>query len=143
MLRSVLSIFAGVAVLTIASFAIEAALGPLLLRAFPNALPSPEALSTNPWVRKLTFFYGAVCVAAGGYVTALIVRRKPVHHAAAMGIFQAVLTIFAMMSSAGNHISRPEWIATATLTMPAAILGGFVYERPKRAQRAERASASA
>jgi len=143
MLRSVLSILAGIAVLTIASFAIEAALGPLLLHAFPNALPNPEALSTNPWVRRLTFAYGALCVAAGGYVTALIARRKPVHHAGAMGIFQAGLTIMAMLSAVGNHISRTEWIITAVLTVPAAMLGGLVYRWRTSDRQLDRTSANA
>jgi hypothetical protein len=49
MIRSVLSILAGIAVLTVASFAIEAALNPLLRRAFPETQPGSEALSSNPW----------------------------------------------------------------------------------------------
>jgi len=68
MVRSVLSVLAGIAVLTAASFAIEAAVDPLLLWVFPQALPSPKALSANQWVRKLTFAYGFLCVAAGGYI---------------------------------------------------------------------------
>lgn len=63
MVRSVLSVLAGIAVLTLASFAIEAALNPLLLQAFPEALPGPEALASNPWVRALMFAYGLMCVA--------------------------------------------------------------------------------
>lgn len=63
MIRSVLSVLAGIAVLTVASFAIETALNPLLIWAFPEALPDPEALSSNLWVRALTFAYGLVCVA--------------------------------------------------------------------------------
>ena len=58
MLRSMLSVLAGIVVLTVASFAIEAALDPLLLRLFPRALPDPAALSTNQWVRTFTFAYG-------------------------------------------------------------------------------------
>ena len=90
--RSVLSVLAGVAVLTLVSFAIEAALNSLLLQAFPDALPGPEALLWNPWVRALTFAYGLMCVATGGYIAARIARRLPVTHAAAMGIIQASLT---------------------------------------------------
>jgi hypothetical protein len=62
MIRSVLSVLAGIEVLTVASFAIETALNPLLIWAFPEALPDPEALSSNLWVRALTFAYGLVCV---------------------------------------------------------------------------------
>jgi hypothetical protein len=48
MIRSVFSLFAGIAVLTVASFAIDDAVEPLSLQVFPQALPGPEALSSNP-----------------------------------------------------------------------------------------------
>jgi hypothetical protein len=128
MIRSLLSVLAGIVVLTAASFAIEAALDPLLLRAFPQALPGPEALSSNLWVRALTFAYGLMCVAAGGYVAARLARRLPLKHAAAMGIIQAGLTIMAMLSPVGNHASRLVWIMTGILTIPAALVGGVVYK---------------
>jgi hypothetical protein len=126
MFRSVLSVLAGIAVLTAASFAIEAAVAPLLLRIFPQALPNPAALSTNQSVRILTFAYGLMCVALGGYVAARIARRLPVRHAAAMGIVQAGLTIAAMLSPEGSHASRLQWIAIALLTIPAASAGGLL-----------------
>jgi len=78
MVRSVLSVLAGVAALTAASFAIEAVVNPLLLRAFPGALPGPAALASNHWVRAFTVVYGFICVAAGGYVSARIARRFPI-----------------------------------------------------------------
>jgi hypothetical protein len=143
MVRSVLSVLAGIAVLTVASFAIEAALDPLLLRAFPEALPGPEALSSNLWVRALTFAYGLTCVAAGGYVVASVARRRPVTHAAAMGIIQAGLTIMAMLSPVGNHASRSQWIITAILSIPAALVGGVVYKGRKPNDGLEKAPASA
>ena len=127
MIRSVLSVLAGIAVLTVALFAIEAALDPLLLKAFPVALPGPEALSSNLWVRALSFAYGMICVAAGGYVAARVARRLPLKHSGAMGIIQVGLTIMAMLSPVGNHASRLVWIMTAILTLPAALVGGVVY----------------
>jgi MFS family permease len=143
MLRSVLSILAGIVVLTATSFAIEAAVNPLLLRAFPQALPGPEALSSNPWVKTLTFAYGFVCVAAGGYATAWVARRFPIKHAAAMGIVQAGLTMMAMLSPVGHHASRLQWVAVAVLSIPAALVGGIVYERRKLDDELEKAPASA
>jgi hypothetical protein len=131
MIRSVLSVLAGIAVLTVTSFAIETALNPLLIRAFPGSLPGPEALSANPWVRALTFTYGWICVAAGGYTAALVARRRPVTHSAVMGIIQAGLTIVAMLSPVGNHASRLQWIVIAILSIPAAIVGGLVYKGRK------------
>jgi hypothetical protein len=131
MLRKILSVLAGIAVLTVASFAIEAVVNPLLLREFPQALPSPAALSTNLWVRLLTFVYGLTCVAAGGYVTARIARRLPIAHAAAMGILQAGLTIAAMLSPEGSHATPIQWIMTAILSIPAAMAGGFLCKDNK------------
>jgi hypothetical protein len=142
MLRSVSSVLAGIAILTAASFAIEAVVNPLLLRAFPQALPSPAALSSNPWVRMLTFAYGLTCVAAGGYVAARISRRLPIRHAAAMGILQAGLTIAAMLSPEANHASRMQWITIAILSIPAGLAGGFFYKGKKHNEGLEKAPAS-
>jgi hypothetical protein len=143
MVRSVLSVLAGIAVLTVASFAIEAALNSLLLRIFPGALPGPEALSSNPWVRALSFAYGLMCVAAGGYIAARVARRLPVRHAVVMGMIQAGLTIMAMLSPVGNHASRLQWVIIAILSIPAAVVGGVVYKGRKPHDGLEKASASA
>jgi hypothetical protein len=142
MVRSVLSVLAGIVALTAASFAIEAVVNPLLLRAFPEALPGPAALASNHWVRAFTFAYGLICVAAGGYVSAWIARRFPIRHAAAMGILQAGLTIAAMLSPEGNHASRMQWIAIAILSVPAALAGGLLYKGKKLDEGLEEAAAS-
>jgi hypothetical protein len=142
MVRSVVSVLAGIALLTVASFAIEAALNPLLLRGFPEALSRPEALQSNLWVRALTFAYGLLSVAGRGYVAARLARRRPVQHAAAMGTIQAGLTIMAMLSPVGNHASRWVWVVTAILTIPAALVGGVVYEGRKPDDRMEKAPTS-
>lgn len=143
MIRSLLSVLSGITVLTLAAFAIEAALNPLLLWIFPGALPGPEALSSNPWVRTLTFAYGLMCVATGGNVAARVAQRLPVQHAAAMGIIQSGLTIVAMVSPVANHASRWVWITTAILVIPAALMGGVVYKHRKPNDGLETASASA
>jgi hypothetical protein len=143
MLRSVLSVLAGIIILTAASFGIEAVVNPLLLRAFPQALPSPAALSSNPWVRMFMFAYGLTCVAAGGYASARIARRLPLKHAAAMGILQAGLTIAAMLSPEASHASRLQWIMIAILSIPAAMAGGLLYKGKKLNERLEKAPASA
>jgi hypothetical protein len=143
MVRSLLSVLAGIVVLIVASFAIEAALNPLLLRVFPEALPGPEALSSNPWVRTLMFVYGLMCVAAGGYVAARTARGLQVQHAAAMGMIQSGLTVMAMLSPGGNHASRWVWVVTAILTIPAAVVGGVVCKRRQTNDGLEKAPASA
>ena len=47
MIRSVLAVLAGIATLTVTSFAIEAVANPLLLRMSPQALPNEVALSRS------------------------------------------------------------------------------------------------
>ena len=106
-------------------------------------MSGPEALSSNPWVRSVTFAYGLMCVAAGGYVAARVARRLPIKHATAMGIIQAGLTIMAMLSPVGNHASRLQWIVTAILSIPVALVGGVVYKGRKPHDGLEKASASA
>jgi hypothetical protein len=128
MVRSILAVIAGIAVLTVASFAIEAAVDPLLLHAFPQALPNRAALSYNLPASLLLFAYTSVCVAAGGYVAAWIARRSPVWHALAMGLVQEALTVWAM-ASLGNIAPRRNWIATLILTIPAAACGGLLRAR--------------
>jgi len=129
MLRSILSVLAGILVLTATSFAIEAVVNPLLLRAFPHALPTHAALASNPWVRTLTYAYGLTCVAAGAYVAARIARRAPLTHAAVLGVLQAALTVAAMFSPEAGHASTMQWILIAILSIPAALAGGFLVKR--------------
>jgi len=126
--RSLLAVLAGIAVLTAASFAIEAAVDPLLMLAFPQALPNRAALSYNLPASILLFAYTSLCVAAGGYVAAWIARRSPLWHAAAMGLAQEALTVWAM-TSFGEIAPRRNWIVTLILTIPTAICGGLLRAR--------------
>ena len=113
MIRSVLAVLAGIAVLTVASFAIEAVANPLMMKMFPAAL------------RIVTLVYTMLSVAAGGYVTAWLARRAQVRHAVIMGIIEAALTIMAMLRLPGLA-PLGSWVAGIVLTTPAAWLGGMV-----------------
>jgi hypothetical protein len=136
-IRSILAVLAGIATLTAASFAIEAAADPLLLRMFPHALPNRAAISYNLWSALFMFAYTALCVAAGGYVTAWIARRSPVLHAVMTGVIQVALTVWAMMSLPEQAPLR-NWIVAIVLTIPTAWLGGLL--RAKQTRSAVRAS---
>lgn len=133
MLRSLLAVLAGIVVLTVASFAIEAAVDFLL----------PRSLSANEWVKLLTYTYGLLCVAAGGFVAARIAGRLPVQHAVAMGVVQAALTVVAMFSPEGNHASRMQWILIAICSIPAATLGGILNRGVKSREGLAKAPARA
>ncbi|HKV04244.1 MAG TPA: hypothetical protein VJO53_03935 [Candidatus Acidoferrales bacterium] len=125
MIRSVLAVLVGIAVLTITSFAIEAAADPLLMRMFPNALPNSAALSHNLPARLFMMAYTMICVAAGGYVTAWIARRSQVRHAVIMGAVQVVLTVWAMFTLP-HQAPLWGWITGMALTVPAAWIGGVI-----------------
>ena len=87
MLRSALAILAGLIVILVASFGIEAAVTPLLLKMFPVALPNEAAMSGNLAVWLFTFAYTLLCVVAAGYVTARLAKHHAVRHAHAMHSF--------------------------------------------------------
>jgi hypothetical protein len=128
MIRSVLAVLAGIVVLTVTSFAIEAAADPLMMRVFPHALPDRDAISHNLPASLFMFAYSALCVAAGGYVTAWVARRRPVLHAVIMGAFQMVLTILAMLSLP-NVAPLRNWIVSIVLSVPTAWCGGILRAR--------------
>jgi hypothetical protein len=131
-IRSIAAVLAGLTVLTITSFAIEWAVGPLLLRLFPQILPNASALETNLYAALFMYFYTALCVAAGGYVTAWVARRRPVGHAVAMGLVELGLTVWAMKAVV-VHAPMRNWIIGIVTVVPAAWCGGLV--RAKHAQK--------
>jgi hypothetical protein len=132
MIRSVLSVLAGIVVLTVTSFAIEAAVDPLLVRMFPNALPDHAAITHNLPASLFMFAYTSLCVVAGGYVTGWLARRHPAQHAVVMGAIQMLLTIWAMISLPDVAPLR-NWIVSIFLAIPTAWLGGFL--RAKQLER--------
>src|SRR5208282_770719 len=113
---------------------VEAAMDPLLLWLFPQALPDQAALGLNPIVRAVMFTYGAASIIAGGYVAARIARRAPVGHALAMGVLQSALTLYAMLALT-KHASAWVWLTSAIMAVPAAWIGGLVYVRRERLRR--------
>jgi hypothetical protein len=131
MIRSLLAVLAGIAVLTAASFAIEAVANPLMMRMFPNALPSQSAISHNLPATLFLFTYTSLCVAAGGYVTAWLARRSKMLHVAIMGCVQVVLTLWAMLSIPEQAPLR-NWIASMVSTIPAAWCGGMLRAKVTR-----------
>jgi len=128
MIRSSLAILAGIATLTVTSFAIEAVADPLMMWLFPQALPNRAAISHNLVASLISLAYTIICVAAGGYVTAWIARRSPVLHAVIMGIVQEVLTVWAMLSI-GKEAPLRNWIGALLFTIPATWLGGALRAR--------------
>jgi drug/metabolite transporter superfamily protein YnfA len=127
-LRSVLAVLAGLVVLTVTSFAIEWAADPLLLRLFPRALPNASALQTNLYASLFMYFYTALCMVAGGYLTAWVARHSPARHAIAMGVVELALTVWAMQAVT-THAPLRNWVIGIVTVVPAAWLGGLLRAR--------------
>lgn len=137
MIRSILAVVAGLVVLTIVSFGIEAAVDPLLLHLFPHALPNAAALSASTPARLFMIVYTMFSIAVGGYVTAWIARRRPILHAAIMGAIEVAFTLYVMIAAPFPEVRQVPmwgWIATLVLIIPAACAGAAV--RGSRAARA-------
>jgi hypothetical protein len=128
MIRSILAILAGLVVIIVTSFGIEAAANPLLMRMFPDALPNEAAMSHNLPVWLFTFTYTFLCVVAGGYVTARLAARYAVRHAVILGVLQSLLTIPAMLAYT-DKAPLWGWITSMILVIPAAWCGGLIFLR--------------
>jgi hypothetical protein len=131
MVRSALAILAGIVVLTVTSFAIEAAVDPLLLHMFPQALPNRAAMGQNMPATLLQWAYTALSIAAGGYVTAWLARRREALHAVIMGGIEVGFTVWAMVALP-NEAPLRNWIVGMALIVPAAWCGGVVARRSAR-----------
>ena len=130
MWKSLLAIVSGILALTVTSFAIEAAVKPMLIRTL--GLSDAAALTQHSGVKAITFAYGLACVAFGGYVCARLAPRLPLRHAIIMGVVQGGMTILAVKSMP-EIASRTHWTLTAVLAFPAAVAGGLCYARQSKA----------
>jgi hypothetical protein len=143
MIRSILAVVAGLVVLTIVSFAIEAAADPLLMRLFPGALPDAAALAGSLPARLFMVAYTTFSIGVGGYVTAWIARRSRLTHAAVMGAIEVAFTLYVMIA-APFHEARPAppwvWISGLILMIPAACLGAAIQAKPGPPKTAESAA---
>jgi hypothetical protein len=131
-LRSILAVLAGLIVLTIVSFAVEAALDPLLLHLFPSALPDRSALAASFPARLFMTAYTLLAVAAGGYVTAWIASNSKFRDAVIMGAIEAALTLYVMIAMPFPEARQsPHWgfIVAIVLMIPAAALGARIQMR--------------
>jgi len=137
MIRSTLAVLAGLVVLTIISFAIEAAADPLLMHLFPGALPDAAALAKNFPARLFMLVYTTFSIAVGGYITAWIARRAQLIHAAIMGTVEVAFTLYVVIAAPfaeAHQAPRWGWITGMILMIPAACLGAAVRAKQERRQ---------
>jgi len=137
MFRSLLAILAGLATLTVASFAIEALTDPLLMHLFPRTLPDAAALSHSLPANLVMFAYTFAAIVLGGYVTAWIATSAKVHHAVVMGVIEAVFTVW-LLSTRFHQAPLLALTKGVIVCIPSAWLGGVLRARrvPRIAQTA-------
>jgi len=133
MIRSALAVLAGLAVITAASFAIEAGANPLFMRMFPETPPAQLAVNGSLSLWLFTMAYSLACVVAGGYVTAWLARGSPVRHAAILGVLQSALMAPAMMSFPDPG-PLWRWVVGMVVVVPAACSGGVIYAKRRTAR---------
>jgi len=128
MFRSLLAILAGLATLTIASFAIEALADPLLMHLFPRSLPDAAALSHSLAANLVMFTYTFAAIVLGGYVTAWTAARAKVRHAVIMGVIEAAFTVW-LLSTRFHQPLLASAIKGVIVCIPSAWLGGFLFSK--------------
>ena len=131
-IRSILAVIAGLVVLTLVSFAIEAVADPLLIRLFPRALPDAAALAGSLPARAFMLAYTTFSIAVGGYVTAWIARRSPITHAAVLGAIEVAFTMYVMIAVPFVEAQpAPRWVVITgvILIIPAACLGALIRSK--------------
>lgn len=119
MLRSAMAVIAGILVLTVSSFAIEALMATWV---------GPGGSSGNAFGSAAMTTYTLLCVVVGGYVTARVARRAPRGHAAVMGAIELLFTMGAMVQL-GQTGRIAAWLPGILLMMPAALAGAMIRAR--------------
>jgi hypothetical protein len=118
--RSVLAVLGGIAVLSIVLFATEPIIGPK---------SDATIIQYLVWLACIT-----LSLIAGGFVTAWIALRARVAHAIWMGALQAVMTIVAMLvPHEGTAQPLWVWLAGIALMVPAAWVGARLQSSMQRA----------
>ena len=127
-MRSISAILAGLVVLTLVSFGIEAAADPFLMHLFPRALPDAAALAASVPARLFMTAYTLLAIAIGGYVTAWIAQQNPLIHVLALALAVLLLSALSALQQRGQH---PVWylLALVALAPTGVLVGGLIRLR--------------
>lgn len=127
-MRSVVAVLAGFITFSVALNGVQG-IGTAVLHSMnPNLSATTTIVNYSTETRVAWLIWEAVSLIAAGYVTARIAPSSRVAHATAMGLFQAVVTAYAMFSLRSDE---PEWfwLTGIALMIPAAWFGGWLQVR--------------
>jgi hypothetical protein len=126
MFRSVLAIIAGSVVWMVTALGTDA----VLMSLAPSWFSEGGRVESVPLLLFM-ISYSLLFSVLGGYITALIARRKEIQHALALGVLQFLMGIVATIKF---FDTAPLWfhVLFLTLLIPANVLGGQLRAMQKR-----------
>jgi len=126
MLRSLIAVIAGSVVWMVTALGMDA----LLMTFMPEWFGANGKTESVPLLLFM-MSYSLLFSVLGGYVTALIARRKETQHALALGVLQFVMGI---MATVKFYDTAPLWfhVTFLLLLIPANIFGGQLRAMQKR-----------
>lgn len=126
MVRSILAVIAGSVVWMITALGMDA----VLMSLAPSWFGPNGKVESTP-ILLFMMSYSLLFSVLGGYVTALVARRKEVLHAFVLGLLQLVMGVVATVQF---FDTAPWWfhISLLTLLIPANVLGGQLRASQKR-----------
>jgi hypothetical protein len=135
--RSVAAVLAGFITLSVALNGVQGIATAVLLRMHPDLPATTSIVNYSVASRVFWLVWETIAMTGAGYVTARVASSSHVAHATMMGLIQAVVTLWAMVSIQSQE-PRWFWLTGIALMIPAAWLGGWL--RVKRAASAREPS---
>ena len=119
--RGVVAVLAGFATVVVLSIATDAVLHAL------KVYPPPEQGLHDPLLNLLALAYRGVFTLLGGWVTARLAPRAPLHHAFVLGVLGLIAGTAGVIASWDLNLG-PHWypIALAASGLPLCWLGGVL-----------------
>lgn len=128
MIRSLAAIFVGMALISFIAEGVE-----FLLVAMVNGSPTTDPESyfetrNRPAMLAAKFVYNTLAALSGGYVTAWVAGRRPVHLGIILALLQTAGLIYGMTGSPFAD-TTPMWVwVVLCVTMPPTIMIGVMIQ---------------
>ena len=127
MMRSILAVLAGYAVMAILVGVSTAVAARVLLGA--KDLKGAMKLSPTPAYLAVNLAYSGAFAALGGFTAAFVAARAPMGHAVALGALLLVLAVLLRRQNSGSGQPGPYGWALVVLLPACAVLGGYLRAR--------------
>ena len=123
--RSILGVIAGFVATIVLSVACDAIVRMLAPGAF-----GADGRTPGPAMMAVGVLYTLICATAGGFIAALIARRREIEHALFLGTLGAIATL-AIIFAAPVSQRTTGMLVSGMLVIPATVLGGWLRRRTR------------